>query len=324
MRRRAKQQNSLRLGIFAVSAIALLYVFVLVFMHFQGVRGYRIGVRFATVSGLSPGAPVYVSGVQIGAVEKIEVLPDNSVEVILAITRDIDLPTTSRITIHSPLTGSPDVTIIPPITRVAAGSIPAPLPPNLIIPKRVLPLDEQPIGRPPISPKELIAQSQELLDQSGHIVGMFLGRRRTLLAQVDSIRDNSAGLATDLRSLPQTLRANLAGTLNDAKAEVSRTQALVMNSRNQAVLAQLSASLNAASASLEQTSNALNGVRTDRATLANTAAAMNNVKQASATMHAARIDFQTIGANPQTRAELLDAGVQLRASVERLRSLIIP
>jgi ABC-type transporter Mla subunit MlaD len=319
--RRKERDRPLLLGVFTVTALALLYLTYFVYTHVEGTHGYRIGVRFATVSGLAPGAPVYVSGVQIGAVESVAVLPDNTVEVILAITNDVDLPAESRITIHSPLAGSPAVTIVPPILRVARGSVPTALPASAIIPKRILPLNEQPVGKLPISTQELLYQSQTLMRRSGQIVTTMQNRRRSLLEQVDGLRANFRAAVPELRAMPAALRANLAGTLSQASTEVKRTQEL-LQARNAAVQANLSRSLAATSASLEQTAHDLRGIRTDPAVHANVSAAMQSVEQASATMHAASIDLQRVGANPQTLAELRDASIRLRASVEKLHYLI--
>lgn len=320
--RRKEQRNALWLGIFTVVTLALVYVVFVVFLHLRGANGYSIGVRFANASGLTAGAPVYLNGVQIGVVDKVELLPDSSVEVILAITRDVDLPVASRIIIHSSPTGSPDVRFLPPRLRVSPGAIPTPLPPSAVIPKHVLPLNQQPLGKPPLSTQELMAQSQAVLHRSARIVSMMQGRRKVLLASLNEMRANSGAAMSEFRGLPQTLRANMGGTLQQAQADVSHAQALLRTQRNEQTMGDLSRSLTATSSSLQQTMNDLQGIRTDPSLRANMAATMQNVKQATASMHAASFDAQTIGSNPQTRAELLDASLRLRASLEKLRYLI--
>ncbi len=104
-----------QVGAFAIVALLLLFGIFYVITDF-GTRhtGYRIGVHFQSAAGLTPGALVYFSGVGVGSVDSIVLLPDNTVDVILAVNRDIDMPAASRFLIQAPLTGSPSLVIVPP------------------------------------------------------------------------------------------------------------------------------------------------------------------------------------------------------------------
>ena len=126
-----------QVGAFAIVALLLLFGIFYVITDF-GTRhtGYRIGVHFQSAAGVTPGALVYFSGVDVGSVDSIELLPDNTVDVILAINRDIDVPAASRFLIQAPLTGSPAVVIVPPRAK----------PPVPLLPRQVLPIAEQPQG----------------------------------------------------------------------------------------------------------------------------------------------------------------------------------
>lgn len=321
MQRKAKD-GSLGVGIISVAAVVLLVSIFFFARQTQTAGGYRVGVRFASASGLDAGAPVYLSGVQIGAVDSVQVLPDNTVEVVLAIFKNVDVPIASRITIHAPLTGSSDVAIIPPLGRLAPGAVPTPLPRSAIMPKRILPLEEQPVGNAPLSAAELLTQSQALMHRSTQVVNTFQERRRPMLAQLNAARANSGAAMATFRELPETLRAKLADLLRIATSETGRAKGLAAG--NGRVLADLSKSLAATSASLESTKSDLQNIRTDPGVQANVSAAMRNVQLATQNMHAASIDVQSVGANPQTRADLLDASRRLHAAVERLHSLIAP
>ena len=126
-----------QVGAFAITALLLLFgVFYVITDFATRHTGYRIGVHFRSAAGVTPGAQVYFSGVDIGSVESIQLLPDNTVDMILAVSRDIDIPAASRFLIQAPLTGSPDVVIVPP-------HAPPPLP---LLPREVLPVAEQPQG----------------------------------------------------------------------------------------------------------------------------------------------------------------------------------
>src|SRR5580704_2394222 len=125
-----------QVGAFAIVALLLLFGVFYVITDF-GTRhtGYRVGVHFRSAAGLTPGALVYFSGVGVGSVDSIALLPDNTVDVILAVNRDIDIPAASRFLIQAPLTGSPNVLIVPPTDA---------RPPVALLPRQVLPVDQQP------------------------------------------------------------------------------------------------------------------------------------------------------------------------------------
>ncbi len=107
-----------QLGFFAVLALALLFGIFYVVTDF-GTRhsGYRIGVHFASAAGLPTGAQVFFSGVTVGTVDQIQLEPDNSVDVILAIQSGINIPKDSKFLIQAPLTGTPNLVIAPPVPR---------------------------------------------------------------------------------------------------------------------------------------------------------------------------------------------------------------
>jgi phospholipid/cholesterol/gamma-HCH transport system substrate-binding protein len=111
-----------QVGAFAIIALLLLFGVFYVITDF-GTRhtGYRVGVHFESAAGLTSGALVYFSGVNVGSVDSITLLPDNTVDVILAVNKDIDIPQASKFLIQAPLTGSPNVIIVPP--KIAGPSL---------------------------------------------------------------------------------------------------------------------------------------------------------------------------------------------------------
>ncbi|HZT11743.1 MAG TPA: MlaD family protein [Candidatus Baltobacteraceae bacterium] len=309
------------LGAIAVVALGLLYLLFLAFSRMQTAGGYRMGVRFANASGLAAGAPVYLSGVSIGAVQSVGLLPDNTVEVILAITKDTDIPAESRIVIHSALAGSPDVTIVPPFRRLTPGKQPTPLPPSAILPKRILPIAQQPVGRPPFSTEELLAQSQSLIRRSGQIISTLHGAQHRLVATLGQTRANLSGTVTQMRALPAGLRSQLGSEMEAAKAQV-QSAAAALKARDERRVGALSASMNATSRAMSNSVQALTAIRTDPAARANLRATMQNAHSAMQTLASATDDLRTIASNEQTKAQLKDAGLRLRAAMQRLQSLL--
>ncbi len=151
-----------QLGLFAVIALALLFGIFYVITDF-GTRhsGYRIGVHFANAAGLPTGAQVFFSGVTVGTVDQVELLADNTVDVILAIQNGINIPRDSRFMIQAPLTGTPNMVILPPVPHKAPPGYPSTPPPEVqTLPKEILPVDQQPVGTPVASIADLMQQGQ--------------------------------------------------------------------------------------------------------------------------------------------------------------------
>src|SRR5665213_869039 len=127
-----------QVGLFAALAMLLLFGLFFVITDY-GTRhsGYRIGVHFDSAAGLQSGSLVFFSGVTVGSVDGIVLLPDNTVDVTLAIGQDVDIPRGSQFLIQAPLTGSPNLLIVPPKPGAPA---PTPSPWE----RQVLPIAEQP------------------------------------------------------------------------------------------------------------------------------------------------------------------------------------
>ena len=123
-----------RVGLFAIiGLIAAFAIFYVLSDLGTRTRGYKVGVRFPSAAGLHRAATVSLSGVPIGVVDSVTLLPDYSTDVIMAINPGYGIPANSRFLIQAPLTGEPSVLIQPPRGNVE----PAPT-----LPPEVLPLAE--------------------------------------------------------------------------------------------------------------------------------------------------------------------------------------
>src|SRR5487761_1256744 len=122
-------------GASALLAMLLLFGVFYVITDF-GTRhsGYRVGIHFTSAAGLHSGASVYFSGVGVGTVDSITLLPDNTVDVILAINRDVDIPRASRFLIQAPLTGDPSLIIVPPVPVPRPAGVTGPTPAPQAVP----------------------------------------------------------------------------------------------------------------------------------------------------------------------------------------------
>jgi len=92
-----------KVGLFAIIALLLIFVFIFTQTKKGQWRGYEIGVTFDYIGGLDIGAPVRLSGVRIGEVRSIEILPEPFPKVLvkLRLKRDVKIAKNSRITIRT-------------------------------------------------------------------------------------------------------------------------------------------------------------------------------------------------------------------------------
>src|ERR1700681_1359442 len=178
-------------GLFViVGAAALFGVFYFLGDFWTRSRGYKIGVHFQTAAGLHRAAIVSMSGVNVGAIDDVELEPDYSVDVILAVKPGFEIPTESKFLILAPLTGEPSVIIQPPR---GGGQL-------ATLPHEILPLDKQPQGKNPTSIQDLLEQGQGEIRRFDHILADLERRAPHLLSELDSAMQNANHLTTEARA----------------------------------------------------------------------------------------------------------------------------
>jgi phospholipid/cholesterol/gamma-HCH transport system substrate-binding protein len=311
-----------QVGAFAIIALLLLFGVFYVITDF-GTRhtGYRIGVHFQSAAGLTPGALVYFSGVSVGSVDTIELLPDNTVDVVLAINRDINIPAASRFVIESPLTGSPSLVIVPPRGK----------PPLPLLPRQVLPVAEQPQGINATSIADLLEQGQGQLKRFGDIMSMLQSRTPKLLATLQTTLDNANALTLttkasvqqlshELLALGSSLQTNL-GTASVNVAQLSQTlnSAATMDSKK---LGALLDQFNSTAVALNHSMTALESLATDPQLKANVLATTQSIADTTQTLADLTKDLRTVTGNPQTQAQMRDTIANLDAVLQKANSLL--
>lgn len=119
--------------------------------------GYDISVVFKEISGLQTQANVRLSGVDIGKVKSIIILPDHRVKINLIITyKGVNIYKDSIITVAGSLWGEKWVEIYPKKELKPGEVLPTPLP--TITPGEVVE------GTPPVSIESLITKGEEVLN----------------------------------------------------------------------------------------------------------------------------------------------------------------
>lgn len=299
-----------QVGAFAIVALLLLFGIFYVITDF-GTRhtGYRIGVHYASAAGLTPGALVYFSGVNVGSVDSIQLLPDNTVDVILAVRNDIDIPAASRFLIQAPLTGSPTVVIVPPTGRTTA-----------LLARQVLPVDQQPQGSNAASIQDLLQQGQGEMRKFDQVMSELEQRTPRLLDTLQSTLDHANDLTTTANASVQTLMAkfvaassnieDLSSTLNGAATESTPK------------LTQMLDRLDATAASLNRSMTALEGLATDPRLKNNLIETTRSVADTTANLALLTHDLRTVTGDPQTQAQLRNTLANLDATMQKANSLL--
>ncbi len=140
-------------------------------------RGYQIGVRFRSASGLRSGAQVALSGVPIGVVDHIALLPDFTTDVIMSIRPGYEIPLDSRFIIQAPITGEPTVLIEPPRGTSASAAT---------LPHGVAAMAQQPHGTNPTTFSDLLEQGQGEAKRLDDILAQLQKNEPLLLAELRS------------------------------------------------------------------------------------------------------------------------------------------
>jgi ABC-type transporter Mla subunit MlaD len=311
-----------QVGAFAIVSLLLLFGIFYYITDF-GTRhtGYQIGVRFRSAAGLTPGALVYFSGVNAGSVAAVTLLPDNTVDVILAIKNDINIPAASKFIISAPVTGSPQVTIVPPNTP----------PPFALLPRSVMPVDQQPQGTNTATLADLLQQGQGQLKRLDTVVGEFAARTPKLLNTLQSTLDNADALTSQMRvSMSQlsgtmlSLGSSLQSTLGSAGANVEQLSATLnaTASRNSQKIDTLLDQLQATSVSLNKAMAQIASLASNPNVKANVLATTRSIADTTQTLAALLHDMRTVTANPGTQAQVRDTVANLDAIMQKANSLL--
>ena len=315
-----------QLGLFAVLALALLFGIFYVITDF-GTRhsGYRIGVHFASAAGLPTGAQVFFSGVTVGTVDQIQLEPDNSVDVILAIQSGINIPRDSKFLIQAPLTGTPNMIIVPPVPHpLPRGYNATPLPQTAILPKEVLPLDQQPIGIASPTIADLLQQGQGEVRRLDEMLASLEEREPRLLNTLQTALTNVDSMTTELRGTMADLSGVLDTSMRQASVHIVDMTATLDSTlgRNQYKIDSMLTSLDRTSVALNKSMDALQGLATDPRLKNNLVATTSNIRDLTGNIAGLTSDLRTITGSPQTQSQLRDTVANLDATMQKADSLL--
>ncbi len=318
-----------QVGAFALAAIALLFAFFYVITDF-GTRhaGYRIGVHFRSAAGLHSGAQVFFSGVSVGTVESIKLLPDTTVDVILAIKphvggQAVRIPSESKFLIQAPLTGDPSLLIVPP--RPEPGEQPE------IIAPGVMPISEQPQGTNTATIADLVAEGQGQLKVLNGVLADVAKREPRLLDELQQTLENTNALTATANQTVARLAAqssaiadNLQSNLTIASGHiVSMTSTLDKTVRgNSDRLNETLAQIQGTATALNSTMQIVASIANDPSFRGNVLATTTNIADASAKLKKMATDLESITGDPETQHRIRDTIRNLDETSQRANSLL--
>jgi phospholipid/cholesterol/gamma-HCH transport system substrate-binding protein len=314
-----------QLGLFAVAALLLLFGIFYVITDF-GTRhsGYRIGVHFTSAAGLPTGAQVFFSGVTVGTVDQVQLLPDNSVDVILAIQNNINIPKNSKFLIQAPLTGSPSMIILPSVPHLPKGDTATPLPEYAVLPRRVLPIDEQPVGAASPTVGDLLQQGQGEVRRLDSMLATLEEREPKLLNTLQSALTNVDNMTTQLSGTVTGLSATLSSTLDQTGGNLVHMTGTLNAAvdRNQYKIDALLSSLDSTAVALNKSMDQLQGLASDPRLKTNLITTTTNIRELTGNIAGLTGDLRTITSDPNTQDHLRDALANLDATMQKANSLL--
>jgi ABC-type transporter Mla subunit MlaD len=322
-------------GIFTVVALLGLFGFFLVLANVGPSGRYKIGVHFKSAAGLHKGALVYESGVVVGVIDQTNLIPEDfTVEVVLAINNNVDVPRNARFIIQAPLTGDADLEIVPvvPPAQRAGMAAPTSAPAAVaVLPREVLPLDQQPQGTNPATIQDLLDQGQGETRRLDRMLAQLEKKEPALLNTLQSALDNAnhvsitadrsfTNLSRRLDSLTSTLQVALSSgsaNINDMTGQLDATVR-----RNTGHFDAIIAALDASSRDLNRTADQIAALSSDPRLRENIIQTTQGIAQTATTFASIANDLRTVSGNPQTQAQLRDTIANVDAASQKANSLL--
>ena len=322
-------------GLFTLLGLVGLFAILLVIRNVGTGGRYPIGVHFKSAAGLHRGALVYESGVVVGVVQETRLLAEDfTVEVILGINNNVDIPRDARFLIAAPLTGDTTVEILPPAPAPHPSGIVGPTPaPSAValLPREVLPIEQQPQGTNPATLSDLLEQGQGEVHRLDRMLSQLEAREPKLLDTLQSTLDGANHLTTQgsarlfaLADRFDTLTATLQRTLDAGSGNLlDVTSQLDTDVRRSGPrVDRLLAQLNAMSVSLNQTVDQVKTLASNPQVRQNLIDTTRGLAQTATTIGAITSDLHNLTSNPQTQAQLRDTVANVDAATQKINSLL--
>ncbi|GAC1585285.1 MAG: hypothetical protein NVS3B28_07780 [Candidatus Velthaea sp.] len=322
-------------GLFTVLGLVALFAFFAVLANVGTGGRYKIGVHFKSASGIHKGALVYESGVNVGIVDGLKLLPEDfTVDVILAINNNVDIPRNAKFIIQAPLTGDATLEIVPlaPRLRTPGMAAPTPAPAAVaILPHDILPLEQQPQGTNPATLADLLQQGQGEVTRLDTLLSSLEKRAPALLNTFQSALNNANEITITTNGEIQRLSRRLDAVTSQLSVALNAGSANVIDITRQldalvkldgAKTDQLLSSLNTTARSLNQTADSVREIAGNRQIRSNLLETTRGIAETATTIASLTGDLRNVTGNPQTQAQLRDTVANVDAATQKANSIL--
>jgi ABC-type transporter Mla subunit MlaD len=322
-------------GLFTLFGLVALFGVFWVLANIGTGGRYQTAVHFKSAAGLHKGALVYESGVIVGIVDQTRLLPEDfTVDIIMAINNGVDIPRNSRFLIAAPLTGDATVEIVPPPAPPRPVGVvgPTPVPQAIaLLPRQVLPIEQQPQGTNPATIQDLLEQGQGEVHRLDRMLAELEVSEPKILSSLQSALNNANDLtaqgskrlyrlADRLDAMTSTLQIALdAGSKN--LVDITGTLDTTLH-RNTANVDTMFSMLSKASVALNQTVDQVRDLASNPQVHQNLLDTTKGLAQTATTIAQMTQDLRSVTGNPQTQAQLRDTISNTDAATQKLNSLL--
>jgi ABC-type transporter Mla subunit MlaD len=322
-------------GLFTILALLGLFFIFFELTNIGTAGRYKTAVHFKSASGIHKGALVYESGVNVGVVDEIRLMPDDfTVDVILAINNNVDIPKDARFIIQAPLTGDSTLEIVPKVAQPRPEGIAAPTPAPgaiAILPHEILPLEQQPLGTNPATLTDLLEQGQGEVQRLDTLLADLEQREPQLLNTFQSALTNANDIAITTNQQVQRLAKELdamQGTIGVALGtgvhnvlDITETLDKATH-RDSAKLDGLLSQLDIMTTSLNETLDHVKDLAGDPRIKQNLIDTTKGIAQTATTIAQLTTDLRQVTGNPHTQAQLRDTVANIDAVTQKTNSLL--
>lgn len=311
-----------RVGIFTLLTLAGVFAaYYFITNYALSHNGYNVGIRFHDVGGLQEGSTVLLSGVTVGQVTTIDLLPDQTVEVTCTINNGITVYRDSLFVVAITITGATTLTIEPPLKRQVA----------MILPQQPLPLDQQPWGTLPPTLTDLLSAGQEQLKNFSKTM-VVVNRELPMLARKFSlVATHTDALVQDADSSLTTLTAQMQSTVAALNETIRTTggnmDALTGNlnglvTEDRPRLQQLVDRLSSTANNLNKTMAGIASIAQDPVLHDSLIGTVQNVEGATAKLKAMATELESITGDPKTESELKQTVANLQSVTAKADAIL--
>ncbi len=321
--------TAFKVGVFALATVIAVFIVWAVLGNYSlRHNSYQIGIHFTNVAGLQVGSSVQLAGVDIGIVDDIKLLSDQTALVICTVNGDNVIYRESVFTVATTLTGSSTLTIFPPTNLASAHPLP----------RHILPESEQPVGTVPPTIADLVSEGEKRMRDLDKTLAIVNAELPGIVNRFNGVAEHTDLLIVHADKNFTNLGAELNNTIASVDTVVNNMNQLVaVNGRNisdmtttmralvvnnSGRLNSLIASLASSSENLDKTMASVESLATNPTVKNNLVETTNNLRESSEKLKAIANDIESITGDPKTQAQLKDTVANLDDAIAKANAIL--